>query len=415
MWKLAKVKPIYKKGERHKPSNYRPISLTCITSKLFEQIISSDIHEYLDRQQILCDAQHGFRKARSCETQLVFIYDELARNKENKLVTDVLILDFSKAFDAVCHTKLLFKLQKLGIRSSFLSWIGEFLNNRKQFVVVDGVCSKTCNVVSGVPQGSVLGPLLFLLYINDLPQHLESQCRLFADDAVIYNTRNNNLVLSKDLQTLEKWSQNWQLSFNPAKCSVLSIGEKDSTQSYYLCNTKMQNVNTHSYLGVELSYNLKFDKHIDKITSKANRLIGMLSRVLKHADTKTKLIAYKTLVRSNLEYACQVWDPYLKKNIKKLEKIQNKSLKFIYRIKSHTSYSKLRQNTNLSSLKNRRKECRAKLFCRALETGVIKNPMEAPSKKHNTRQREMFYLPSITSATYFNSFWPRTMRDLRGE
>ena len=126
------------------------------------------------------------------------------------------------------------------------------------------------------------------------------------------------------------------------------------------------------------------------------------------------LPGYKTLVRSNLEYACQVWDPYLKKNIKKLEKIQNKSLKFIYRIKSHTSYSKLRQNTNLSSLKNRRKECRAKLFCRALETGVIKNPMEAPSKKHNTRQREMFYLPSITSATYFNSFWPRTMRDLRG-
>ena len=127
-------------------------------------------------------------------------------------------------------------------------------------MVVDGESSGFCNVLSGVPQGSVLGPLLFLLYINDLPSLINSECRLFADDAVIYNTRNNSEILQNDLNKLQSWACEWQLSFNSSKCSVLSVGEKKSEQAYYLSNSKLQNVNTHPYLGVELSNSLKWEK-----------------------------------------------------------------------------------------------------------------------------------------------------------
>jgi len=306
IWRLAKVKPIFKKGSRHLPNNYRPVSLTCITCKLLEHIISSHLHQYLEKKNILADCQHGFRSGRSCETQLVFTFNDLATNKENGEITDVIILDFSKAFDSVNHRKLLFKLERYGISHKIVKWVKNFLYNRKQLVVVDGVSSDCCEVLSGVPQGSVLGPLLFLLYVNDLPLTVSSECRLFADDALLYNTRKRNNVLQEDLNKLYIWSQKWQMTFNPSKCSVLSIGDKNSTQEFYLDATKIKNVNSHPYLGVELSSNLKFDKHYNNIVSKAGRLLGMIRRVLKTADTRTRKIAYDTLVRPKLEYASQV-------------------------------------------------------------------------------------------------------------
>jgi len=415
VWKLAKVRPIFKKGDRSQPTNYRPVSLTCITCKLMEHIVSSEIHSFLDENNVLHGAQHGFRKGRSCETQLIHTFNTLAMNKEKGHITDVIILDFSKAFDSVSHKKLIFKLQRAGLNPKIISWIEAFLSNRQQFVFLDGSRSSPCLVHSGVPQGSVLGPLLFLLFVDDLPGSVTSECRLFADDALIFNTRGNSLILQNDLKTLENWSHTWQMSFNTSKCCVLSIGEKDSTHSYFLNNNRLKNVNSHPYLGVEISHNLKWDDHIEKVTTKANKVRGMLGRVLKFADTKTRLVAYKTLVRSNLEYACQVWDPYKKVNSKKLEKVQNKALRFIYRIRSRVSFSKLREDTNIQSLKTRRKEQRLKLFCKVTETGVIDNKFSPPGHTHNTRQQTGMFIPSIKTSAYFNSFWPRTTRELRGD
>ena len=339
-----------------------------------------------------------------------YIKSELFRHKK---YLSQLILDFSKAFDSVNHRKLIYKVEKLGIRTIFVHWIKQFLIGRKQFVCIDGVESEPCNVISGVPQGSVLGPLLFLLYVNDLPQQITSECRLFADDALVYNTRNNSDDLKSDLKALENWSHTWQLTFNPSKCSVLSIGKKHSHQNYFLNNTKLKTVNSHPYLGVELSSDLKWDRHIDKILAKANKIKGLLSRVLKTADTKTRLVAYKTLVRSNLEYASQVWDPHLKRDIKRLEKFQNKCLKFIYRVKSRVSFSKLRADTNIPSLQERRRTQRLKLYVKVMGSGVLKNPFTAPDSQHCTRQDSSHYIPAIKSTAYFNSFWPRTTRDIR--
>ena len=179
-WVTANVMPVFKKGDKPSAANYRPISLICILCKVLEHILASNIVKHLDAQGIMYDLQHGFREKRSCETQLVMMIEDLARDANARKQTDVILLDFSKAFDKVNHSKLLWKLYKYGIRGKVLSWIQAFLWNRSQRVVIDGEESDSIPVNSGVPQGSVLGPILFLAYINDLPDGISSQVRLFC-------------------------------------------------------------------------------------------------------------------------------------------------------------------------------------------------------------------------------------------
>ena len=185
-WRSANVSPVYKKGDRYKAENYRPISLTCICCKLMEHIVTSHIMGHADRNNILYPLQHGFRCKRSCETQLIEFIDETSKNMASGKQTDVLIMDFSKAFDKVSHNLLAHKLEHYGIRGKTNNWIKNFLHDRSHTVVVDGVTSDYISVDSGVPQGSVLGLSLFLFYINDMPQGLKSTVRLFADDTIAY-------------------------------------------------------------------------------------------------------------------------------------------------------------------------------------------------------------------------------------
>ena len=177
-WTKANVTPIFKKGEKSDPSNYRPISLTCILCKVMEHIIASNLTAHLNKHNILYDLQHGFRQKRSCETQLLQLVEDLGRQLIAGKRIDLVLLDFSKAFDKVNHLKLLFKLSQHGVKGKTLNWIRAFLLGRTQAVVLEGERSAEAPVTSGVPQGSVLGPLLFLLYINDLPQDIQSQVRL---------------------------------------------------------------------------------------------------------------------------------------------------------------------------------------------------------------------------------------------
>ena len=187
-WRRANISPIFKKGERTKPSNYRPVSLTSICCKVMEHIIHSNIMSHLDKYDILTDKQHGFRQKRSCDSQLILTTYDLAKTLDNRQQTDIVIMDFSKAFDVVPHRRLMLKLDHYGIRGPTNTWIADFLMRRMQRVVIGGEHSDWEHVKSGVPQGTVLGPLLFLLYINDLPDNLASTVRLFADDCVIYRT-----------------------------------------------------------------------------------------------------------------------------------------------------------------------------------------------------------------------------------
>ena len=228
-WRKANVVPIFKNGEREIAANYRPVSLTCIASKILEHVIVSHIMKYSDMHEILYELQHGFRYKRSCETQLVSFIDDITKALENGQQTDVLVMDFSKAFDKVDHSLLCHKLRKYGITGKINRWIENFLRNRTQSVVVEGETSSSVLVKSGVPQGSVLGPTLFLFYINDLAENLKSTVRLFADDTIAYLTirsGNDTEALQNDLNKLAEWEKEYRMEFHPQKCNVISITRK---------------------------------------------------------------------------------------------------------------------------------------------------------------------------------------------
>ena len=229
-WKNANVTPIFKKGERYVPSNYRPVSLTCITCKLMEHIIVSHLMKHAENNDIFYNLQFGFRSNRSGDVQLLQLYHDLAYNVHKSKQTDVLVMDFAKAFDTVPHKRLLYKLDWYGVRGNITNWISAFLSDRNQRVIVDGYHSDWTSVTSGVPQGSVLGPCLFLYYINDLPEYTKnSKVRLFADDCILYRlikTQHDAELLQQDLLSMEKWEHDWLMRFNASKCSILTVTNK---------------------------------------------------------------------------------------------------------------------------------------------------------------------------------------------
>ena len=215
----------FQKGRNSDSANYRPISLTCILRKIFEHIVASNVVKHLDVNQIMYDLQHGFHSKRSWETQLPMLIEEIHRNLKEGKQTDIILLDFSKAFDKVNHAKVILKLHNYGIRVITLSWSSPFLNGRSQTVVLEGYCSEEVPVTSGVPQVTVLGPILFLICINDLPDKIKSQVRLFADDTAAYlaiTKLADSEQLQADLDILQEWEIRWDMQFNPRKCQVIT-------------------------------------------------------------------------------------------------------------------------------------------------------------------------------------------------
>ena len=257
-WKKAIVSPIYKKGTKSDPANYRPISLTCLCCKVLEHIVLSHMAKHLSHHNIILDSQHGFREKLSTVTQLTTSVNDWSTTLENRGQSDVILLDFSKAFDRVSHQHLSAKLKFYGIRGSTLTWINAFLSNRYQSVSVNGHHSSWVEVTSGVPQGSVLGPALFLVYINDIQDNISSKIRLFADDSIVYrdiSSPDDHKILQNDLQTLADWSKTWLMDFNIKKCATLSISrkKKPSIYQYSIHGEPLQRVDEHDYLGVTIS------------------------------------------------------------------------------------------------------------------------------------------------------------------
>jgi hypothetical protein len=268
-WKEAKVVPIFKKGDKSRASNYRLVSLTVVTCKMLEHIICSSIHKHLEKHRILTDAQHGFRKKQSCESQLILTVQDLAKSMDPSEQIDLILLDFSKAFDKVPHERLLYKAQYYGIDGSTLLWIRDFLSSRNQRVLIEGQSLQTSPVCSGVPQGSVIGPLMFLLFINDLPDYVKScNVRLFADDSVLYrriHRASDMQSLQDEMDNLLQWEQDWQMEFHPSKCQLLRITNKRKpfARDYDIHGHKLEEVELAKYLGVTIQKNLSWNIHID--------------------------------------------------------------------------------------------------------------------------------------------------------
>ena len=252
-----------------------------------------------------------FRSKLSCETQLTEFFNDVVKNMQSGAPTDVIVMDFSKAFDKVSHQKLAWKLHRCGIGGKTNNWIQSFLRDREQSVVVNGETSTPAAVDSGVPQGSVLGPSLFLFYINDIPDNITSTVRLFADDTIVYialKPTSNNTILQADLDHLATWEKEWKMEFHPDKCQVIPItrNKKKIINKYVLNGHTLESTSDAKYLGVTLTSDLKWNTHINNITSKANRTLGFLRRNVKISSPKIKTLAYFSLVQPILEYASPV-------------------------------------------------------------------------------------------------------------
>ena len=356
LWKCANVTPIFKKGSKCEPSNYRPISLTSVVIKIFERILKDKITSFLDKHKLILASQHGFRNNRSCLTNLLEFYNYVFSNYDERIPSDIIYLDFSKAFDTVPHKRLLIKLKAHGIGAQLCSWIESWLSNRKQRVVINGEASDWLQVSSGVPQGSVLGPLLFLIYINDLDRGITSNISKFADDTKLGGkalTNGDCEVMQQDLDNLSSWSEKWLLKFNKDKCKVMHIGYNNEKQIYKLQGQNLLKVDEEKDLGVIVKSNLKSGSQCLAASKKANTILGFIARNFecKTPDVITRL--YTSLVRPHLEYAVQFWSPCYQKDEKKLESVQRRATKLIPGFRS-LPYEERLKRLDMFSLKDRR-------------------------------------------------------------
>ena len=254
-WLSANIVPIHKKGNRNLASNYRPISLTSTCCKVMEHIVFHFIMEHLNNNNIINKHQHGFRPSHSCQSQLLILTDDILKAMDEKKQVD---LDFCKAFDKVPHRQLLNKLKHYGITGNLVKWIEQWLTKRNQQVTLENHVSSKLPVKFGVPQGTVLGPLMFLLYINDIDENISSTVRLFADDCVMYriiDSLEDSLCLQRDLSTILNWTKKWQMQLNIDKCVVLRCTRSTSSINYdYNLNDETLHVTEqHRYLGLIFS------------------------------------------------------------------------------------------------------------------------------------------------------------------
>jgi Reverse transcriptase (RNA-dependent DNA polymerase)/Endonuclease-reverse transcriptase len=360
-WKTGIVKPIFKAGNSSDPNNYRPISLTCVCCKIFETIVKNHLIEYLLTNSIISKAQHGFISNHSTSTNLLESLNDWTKLLEQKKLVKVLYIDFEKAFDKVSVPKLLLKLKAVGITGLLFKCIESFLSDRKQCVQIEAAQSRYLPVISGVPQGSVLGPFLFLLFINDLPEILDESfyCKLFADDLKAYSDFSlvdDNHKFQCALNRLLEWSDRWQLNFSVGKCGSLLIRGNSNfidTQDLFIGDNTLNAFDSVKDLGVFVDSRLDFSVHIDKTISKAKQRVYLLLKSFKNRDVKLMIFAFKVYILPLLMYCSPIWSPVKLGDIDRIENVQRSFTKKLNGLKEK-SYSERLLICDLPSLELRR-------------------------------------------------------------
>lgn len=320
-WRTAEIKPLHKSGNKTHIDNYRPVSLTSTSCKILEHIIHKHILSFLEEHKVLTDVQHGFRHRFSTCTQLVETVHDLAQAINEGKQTDIVFMDFRKAFDKVSHNKLIHKLEYYIKNVQILTWIRAYLTNRHQFVTLNNTSSNNTEVASGVPQGSVLGPLLFLLFINDIVAELSVSVKLYADDCILYekiSSVDDQVRLNNDLAKVTAWCEQWQMSINFEKTVFMRITHKKEPLqfAYNVDNVSLSEVREYKYLGLWITNELSWTKHIDTVVANSLRKLFFLRRSLKSSTSGVRLLAYNSYIRPLLEYAVIIWDPFTLTNIK---------------------------------------------------------------------------------------------------
>ncbi|EYB97875.1 hypothetical protein Y032_0136g1974 [Ancylostoma ceylanicum] len=418
IWRLGIVKPIFKKGCRSSVNNYRPVCLTSSTSKVLERIVREQIDNYLASNQLLSKAQHGFSRKRSTTTALMTTIPFWQQIVDRKGYVTACYVDYSKAFDSIPLNFLFEKLEAFGITGCLLEFIKSFLNNRYQKVYINGSYSESYATPSGVPQGTCLGPLMFLLYINDLPNALPPNvtCSMYADDCKIYSI-NCYEAMQPALDALEGWSRRWQLSISKTKTTLMLIGQSHpKTCRFFIDGQELHISNSVCDLGVTYSNTLSFEEYINKCVRlafvKSNHILRAFST--KNLETLFKL--FVTYVRPTLEYCAMLWSPLKQQNVDSLEEVQKK---YTWRIFARNGLFRIPYQQRLSHLKNSSLQLRRCLidlcFLYKIVFGEVDMKIDTlfSLSEFNSRTRGhrfRFVLPKAHSQQFRSSFMVRVIR-----
>lgn len=419
--KVTKIHPIFKKGNDSLVSNYRPIAILNTIEKVFERLIHDVVYKFVKPH--ISSNQHAYQKGRSTLTNLAEHELFLSNALDSKEQVDVLYADMSKAFDLVNHPILLKKLESFGLNGNLLEWFQSYLTDRSVHVTFNGYISKSFIPRSGVPQGSILGPLLFVIFMNDLPDYLDSTCSIFADDVKVCRVVRNiedAEALESDFMALGEFCATNGLSLNDNKCAVMTYtnklydiqyGYKRTTHNGFLSRTS-----DFKDLGVCFDGKLRFDVHIDTIVKKAFKTLGFVIRTCrKFHNPDTIIYLYNALVRTQLEYASPIWSPYYKEYIVRLERVQRRFTRYLFK-KFHIPY--LEYDGRLAVL-----GMQPLVFRRLLNDGVflykvinglvtttLRNEISIRQNNFNIRNMGLFGIRFCSINCAFYNMLPRTMR-----
>ena len=405
--KIAKIKPIYKKGSKLEAVNYRPISLLPLISKIFEKLMHDQLQMYINKCNLTYKFQSGFRSNFSTDTCLSYMHDKILKGFDRGEYTGMVLIDLQKAFDTIDHDILIKKLKHIGMSENAISWIKSYLKNRLTYVDIENQKSSHENVTCGVPQGSILGPLLFLLYVNDMPQAVDCELTLYADDSCLSVTHKDvkhiEQVLNKNLSSLCDWLVDNKLSIHLGKTESILFGTRNKLKKSNILNITYKNKNIEQkqkvkYLGITLDDNLTGKSMVHQVLTKINSKIRFLYRKQKFFNKDIRRMIMNAIIQPHYDYACNSWYPLLTQKLKrKLQVSQNNCIRFCLMLNNRDRVDKSRfEEINWLPVNKRVDQCFASVVYKYLHNNVpqyINDIFNLKPNKYNTRNSDMLTRP----------------------